>query len=81
MKHKTMAGTVNWMAPEIIKGTGHGRSVDIWSLGCTIIEMATGGHPPYSELEAGPAMWKIAAEAGNYSFLFLSFFLSFQNSS
>jgi serine/threonine protein kinase len=33
------------MAPEILKEEGYGRKVDIWSLGCTIIEMATATHP------------------------------------
>jgi mitogen-activated protein kinase kinase kinase len=41
------AGTPMYMSPEVIRGHGTGRlgAVDIWSLGCVILEMATGRRP------------------------------------
>merc|ERR1712039_694191 len=41
----TMKGSIPWMAPEVIKHTGYGRSADIWSFGCVIIEMGFGRSP------------------------------------
>ena len=42
---KSIRGSLYWMAPEILKRQPYGRKVDIWSLGCVIIEMGSGMHP------------------------------------
>lgn len=33
------------MAPEMVMQLEYGRKIDIWSLGCLIIELATGTFP------------------------------------
>ena len=41
-------GTPDYLAPELLLGTGHGLEVDWWSLGCILFEMVT-GRPPFSD--------------------------------
>ena len=45
--NKSMTGTPMYMSPEVIKGEnpGHFGAVDVWSLACVILEMATGRRP------------------------------------
>ncbi|GAB2279171.1 hypothetical protein Dimus_013824 [Dionaea muscipula] len=52
-------GSPYWMAPEVVINTnGYNLAVDIWSLGCTILEMTT-TKPPWSQYEGVAAIFKI----------------------
>ena len=44
-KAYTLCGTLQYLAPEIIKNKGYDKSVDWWSLGCIYYEMLTGKVP------------------------------------
>ncbi|KAK7331115.1 hypothetical protein VNO77_25329 [Canavalia gladiata] len=61
----SLRGSPYWMAPELLQAvmqkdnsTDLAFAIDIWSLGCTIIEMFT-GKPPWSEYEGAAAMFKV----------------------
>lgn len=61
----SLKGSPHWMAPEVLQAVmrkdanpEHTFTMDIWSLGCTIIEMVT-GKPPWSEFTPVQAMFNV----------------------
>ncbi|XP_062287440.1 mitogen-activated protein kinase kinase kinase 19 [Scomber scombrus] len=60
---KSVHGTPYWMAPEVVNETGYGRKSDIWSVGCTVFEMAT-GKPPLAYMDKMAALFYIGAKRG-----------------
>ncbi|XP_010323839.1 mitogen-activated protein kinase kinase kinase 18-like [Solanum lycopersicum] len=56
----SIGGTPMFMAPEVARGEEQGCAADIWGLGCTMIEMATGGSPWNNVTNAASLLHKIA---------------------
>ncbi|RDB29221.1 MAP kinase kinase kinase mkh1 [Hypsizygus marmoreus] len=57
-------GTIYWMAPEMLepdKETGYDVKVDIWSVGCVVLEMWSGQRPWCGE-QLLPVMMKLSQE-------------------
>ncbi|KAI8012699.1 Mitogen-activated protein kinase kinase kinase 18 [Camellia lanceoleosa] len=55
-----IGGTPMFMAPEVARGEEQGYPADIWALGCTVIEMATGGSPWPNVTNPVSVLYKIA---------------------
>jgi serine/threonine protein kinase len=58
LDQSSVVGTPYWMAPEVIELSGASTSSDIWSLGCTVIELIE-GKPPYHKLQPMQALFRI----------------------
>ncbi|KAI3462771.1 hypothetical protein Pfo_019434 [Paulownia fortunei] len=64
----SLKGSPYWLAPELLHpvmpkdaSSDLALAIDIWSLGCTIIEMMN-GKPPWSEYEGAAALFKVLKE-------------------
>ncbi|KAJ9174796.1 hypothetical protein P3X46_013401 [Hevea brasiliensis] len=62
---KSRHGTIPWMAPEVIKrDKEYGFKADIWSFGCTVLEMLI-GNIPYSHLKNLNANLELEVQKGS----------------
>ena len=59
---KTICGTQEYMAPEMVARKGYGRAADFWSLGCIAYEMLS-GEPPFTSKKGSKDLFsKIMSE-------------------
>ncbi|KAJ0242400.1 Protein kinase domain-containing protein [Hirschfeldia incana] len=57
----SVAGSPYWMAPEVIELSGVCAASDIWSVGCTVIELLT-CVPPYFDMQPNGALYHIVQD-------------------
>ena len=61
---QSVGGTPLWMAPEVLRNEKLDFKADLWSLGCTVIEMAT-GRPPWGDEVSNPMAVVLKIAFGN----------------
>ena len=73
-----MQGTVFWMAPEVVNAQkkGYNFKVDIWSVGCVVLEMWAGKRP-----WTGEEMVAVMFKVGNIMIYFVLLLHPFSSSS
>lgn len=60
-----MQGSVFWMAPEVVQAgrkgekLGYNGKVDIWSLGCVVLEMWA-GRRPWQDVDAIAVIYEVS---------------------
>lgn len=59
--HSTFAGTPLYISPEMVMENVYNQKVDIWSVGISCIELAT-GLPPNHDMEVIQAITKIPVD-------------------
>ncbi|KAJ2009296.1 Protein kinase of the Mitotic Exit Network, partial [Coemansia sp. S85] len=57
----TVVGSPYWIAPEVLQLKGATSASDIWSLGCTIVQLVD-GKAPYQDLPPMAAMFRIGQD-------------------
>ncbi|TPX45934.1 hypothetical protein SeMB42_g00064 [Synchytrium endobioticum] len=63
---KTMCGTPGYMAPEVIRKTGHGKAVDMWSIGVLTYFLLC-GYTPFDAPSHSEEVQKILANAFTFT--------------